>query len=177
MASNYMSFLPLSLSHICQIEQKQQTDSAGTHIRLHTHINSVYMRNTHLVSLSCKIAVGNVVLFFSPYHWNTKWKVLNFSFTPSMQVFHTSFAANVRYKGLILIPQFHSKISMVTFFNKRCDLGFTVRKSNFATNAAKPVGVTFTAPHCNLQSTFPMLILTSTQNLTIENHANSYQHV
>ena len=59
-------------------------------------------------------------------------------------------------------------------FNKRCDLGFTVRKSNFATNVAKPVGVIFTAPHiCGLQSKFPMLILISTQNLTIENHANS----
>ena len=63
---------------------------------------------------------------------------------------------------------------MVTFFNKICDLGFTVRKSNFATNVAKPVGVIFTAPQCSLQSKFPKLILTSTQNLTIENHANRY---
>ena len=54
LALDYMSFLSLSLFHICQIVQKQQTGSAGTHIRLHTHINSVYMRNTHLVSLSCK---------------------------------------------------------------------------------------------------------------------------
>ena len=91
-----------------------------------------------------------------------------------MQVFHTSFAANVRCKELILIPQFHFKISMVTFFNKRCDLGFTVGKSNFATNVAKPVGVIVTAPHYSLQSKFPMLILTSTQNLTIENHTNRY---
>ena len=87
--------------------------------------------------------------------------------------FFTSFTANVRCKGLILIPQFHSKISMVTFF-KRCDLGFMVRKSNFATNVAKPVRVINTAPHCSLQSKFPMLILTSTQNLTIENHAHRY---
>ena len=99
---------------------------------------------------------------------------LNFSFTPSTQVFLKSFAANVRCKGLILISQFHAKISMVTIFNKRCDLGFTVRKSNFANNVAKPVRVNFTAPYCSLQSKFPMLILTSTQNLTIENHANRY---
>ena len=63
---------------------------------------------------------------------------------------------------------------MVTFFNKRCDLGFTVRKSNFATNVAKPDGIIFTAPHCSLQSKFPILILTSTQNLTIEKYANRY---
>ena len=63
---------------------------------------------------------------------------------------------------------------MVTLFNKRCDLGFTVRKSNFAANVAKPVGVICTTPYCSLQSKFPMLILTSTQNLTIENHANRY---
>ena len=49
-----------------------------------------------------------------------------------------------------------------------------IRKSNFATNVAKPVGVIFTALHCSLHFKFPMLILTSTQNLTIENHANRY---
>ena len=97
-----------------------------------------------------KIAICHVIFTFPPCHWHTKRKLLHLSFAPSSQVFHTCFATNVRRKRFILITQFHSKISMVTFFHEGGNICLSIRKCNFSENLTVLVRVIFTFPYYGL---------------------------
>ena len=77
----------------------------------------------------------------SPHHWNTKRQTLNLLESPASQIFNTRFAAFMRGEGFVLVTKLHSKICVITFPHKMCDVRLSVWQSHFATDIAELIRV------------------------------------
>jgi hypothetical protein len=79
----------------------------------------------------------------SPHHWDAKWQTLHLLVAPAPQTFDARFATYVWSKGFVLVAKFHSKVSVIAFFHKTCDVILPVCHSHFTTYIAEPVWVIF----------------------------------
>jgi hypothetical protein len=80
---------------------------------------------------------------FSPHHWDPKWQTVNLLVAPAPQTFDARFAAYVWSKGFVLVAKFHSKVSVVAFFHKTCDITLPVRQSHVTTYITELIWVIY----------------------------------
>ena len=76
-----------------------------------------------------------------PHHWDTKRQTLYLLVAPAPQTLNARFAAYVRGKGFVLVTKFHSKVCVIAFPYKTCDVRLPVWHGHFTADIAELVWV------------------------------------
>ena len=82
-----------------------------------------------------------MIFSLSPCHWDSKWQTFNLLVHPPPKAFDARFAAYVWSKCFVLVTKFHSKVGVITFFHKTCDIALPVCHSHFTTYVTKLIWV------------------------------------
>jgi len=99
------------------------------------------------IRVNCtKITVIEVVFWFPPNHWYSKFQAASLSICPLAQMLRTSFAYNMRIQWLIFISKLHTKITYICSFYKFRNRFPTCFQCVLPTNIAKYVGMMQAAP-------------------------------